>query len=45
MKLEVEVVNMNKPGATTVLGEIETLVAEYITERGLRRMIKIKGAK
>lgn len=45
MKLEVEPVNMNKAGAAIVLGEIEALVADYITERGLRRMIKIKGGK
>lgn len=44
-KLEVSVVNMNDSGGATVLSEIETLVSEYITERGLRRMIKIKGGK
>lgn len=45
MKIEVETVNMNKSGAATVLGEIETLVADYITKKGLRRMLKIKGGK
>ena len=45
MKLEVSVVNMNNAGGATVLGEIESIVADYITERGLRRMVKIKGGK
>jgi hypothetical protein len=45
MKLEVSVVNMNDTAAATVLGEIKTLVADYIAERGLRRMLKIKGGK
>lgn len=45
MKLEVSVVNMNDSGGATVLSEIETLVSDYITERGLRRMVKIKGGK
>jgi hypothetical protein len=45
MKLEVSAVKMNDAGAATVLGEIETLVADYITERGLRRMVKVKGGK
>ncbi|MBE9593697.1 MAG: hypothetical protein IMF19_09475 [Proteobacteria bacterium] len=45
MKLEVEAVNMKKPGAAIVLCEIETVVADYIKEKGLRRMVKIKGGK
>lgn len=45
MKLEVETVNMEKPGSEIVLGEMKTLVADYITEKGLRRMVKIKGGK
>lgn len=45
MKLEVSVVNMNDAGGAAVLDEIKTIVAEYITEKGLRRMIKIKGGK
>jgi hypothetical protein len=45
MKLEVSVVNMNDSGGATVLTEIETIISDYITERGLRRMVKIKGGK
>lgn len=45
MKLEVSVVNMNDDGATTVLREIKTIVEAYSTEKGLRRMVKIKGGK
>jgi hypothetical protein len=44
-KLEVSSSKMSEEGATTVLAEIETLIAGYIAERGLRRMIKIKGGK
>ena len=43
MKLEISVVSMPDTAAATVLSEIESLIAGYITERGLRRMIKIKG--
>ena len=45
MKLEVYTVNMNNAGAATVLSEIETIVRGYIAEKGLRRLIKIKGGK
>jgi hypothetical protein len=45
MKLEVSVVNMNDTGAATTLREIKTIVEDYITEKGLRRMIKLKGGK
>ena len=45
MKIEVSVVNMCDVGAETVLNEIRALVADYITEKGLRRMVKIKGGK
>jgi hypothetical protein len=45
MKLEISVVNMNDAGAATTLRAIKTIVDDYITERGLRRMIKIKGGK
>ena len=45
MKLEVSVVNMKDPGGAAVLGEIRTIVEDYLTERGLRRMVKIKGGK
>jgi hypothetical protein len=45
MKIEISVVNMPDTAAATVLGEIKTLVADYIAERGLRRMIKVKGGK
>jgi hypothetical protein len=36
---------MNDDGATTVLREIKTIVEDYITEKGLRRMVKTKGGK
>jgi hypothetical protein len=36
---------MSDDGATTALAEIETIISDYITERGLRRMLKIKGGK
>jgi hypothetical protein len=45
MKLEVAIVNMNDCGGATVLREIKSLIADYITEKGLRRMVKIKGGK
>ena len=45
MRLEVSVVNMEDTGGATVLGEIKTIVEEYLTGRGLRRMVKIKGGK
>ena len=45
MKLEVSVANMNDAGGAIVLNEISALVADYITEKGLRRMVKIKGGK
>ena len=42
MRLEVSVVNMNNAGGATVLGEIEALVADYIKEKGLRRMVDVR---
>ena len=45
MKLEVSVVNMNDAGAATVLGEIETVIRRHIAEKGLTRMITVKGGK
>jgi hypothetical protein len=39
--LEIEVINMSEAGAATVLGEIETLVVDYIKEKGLRRMVDV----
>ena len=40
--IEVSVVGMSDSGGATVLGEIEALVADYIKEKGLRRMVDVR---